>query len=59
MRQLRKIYIILLVSKSSVVEFVSFDNRAFELVSGNGFIHLSQKIFDAGKDFYKSQVLTF
>jgi len=31
------------------------DNRAFELVSGDGFIHLAQTIFDVVKDLYKSQ----
>jgi hypothetical protein len=40
---------------NATVEFVSLDNRAFELVSGDGFIHLAQTIFDVGQDLYKSQ----
>jgi hypothetical protein len=38
---------------NATVEFVSLDNRAFELVCGDGFIHLAQTIFDVGQDLYK------
>lgn len=37
----------------ALVEFVSLDNRAFELVHGNGFVHLVQTISDVGQNLYK------
>ncbi|UJR13010.1 hypothetical protein I4U23_000036 [Adineta vaga] len=36
----------------AAVEFVSLDNRAFELLAGDGFVHLVQTIFEAGQDSY-------
>ena len=39
---------------SAVVEFVCLDNRAFELIASDGFIHLAQIIFNVGQDLYKS-----
>ena len=38
----------------SVVESVCLDNRAFELIVGDRFIHLTQIIFDVDQDLYKS-----
>ncbi|CAF4559875.1 unnamed protein product, partial [Rotaria magnacalcarata] len=37
------------------VELVAMDNRAFELLGGNGFINLAQTIFDVGQELSKSQ----
>ncbi|CAF3571137.1 unnamed protein product [Rotaria socialis] len=36
------------------VEFVALDNRAFELVSGDGFIYLAQTILNVGQDLSKT-----
>ncbi|CAF3243261.1 unnamed protein product [Rotaria sp. Silwood2] len=38
----------------ATVEFVAVDNRAFELVSGDGFINLAQTIFNVGQDLSKT-----
>ena len=38
----------------TTVEFVALDNRAFELVSGYGFINLAQTIFKVGQDLSKT-----
>ncbi|CAF4710290.1 unnamed protein product, partial [Rotaria magnacalcarata] len=40
---------------NATVELVATDNRAFELVGGNGFINLAQTIFDVGQQMSKSQ----
>ncbi|CAM4921723.1 unnamed protein product [Rotaria socialis] len=40
---------------NATVELVAMDNRAFELVGGNGFINLAQTIFDVGQELSKSQ----
>ena len=39
---------------SAVVESVCLGNRAFELIVGDRFIHLTQIIFDVSQDLYKS-----
>jgi len=38
----------------ATVEFVASDNRAFELISGVGFIGLAQAIFDVGQNLSKT-----
>jgi len=37
--------------KMACTEFIALDSRAFELVSGEGFLQMAQSIFDAGKQF--------
>ncbi|CAM4848544.1 unnamed protein product, partial [Rotaria magnacalcarata] len=40
---------------NATVELVAMDNRAFELVGGNGFINLAQTIFDVRQELSKSE----
>jgi Hermes transposase DNA-binding domain len=40
--------------KMACTQFVALDSRAFELVSGDGFLQMAQSIFDAGKHFNPS-----
>ena len=40
---------------NACVEFVALDNRAFEIVSGDGFMNLARTIFNAGQDLKKSR----
>jgi hypothetical protein len=40
---------------NATVEFVSLDNRAFELISGSGFINLTQTVLDVGHSLSNTQ----
>jgi hypothetical protein len=42
---------------TAIVEFVSLDNRAVELIARGRFVHLVQTIFEAGQDLYRLHVV--
>ncbi|CAF4769321.1 unnamed protein product, partial [Rotaria sp. Silwood2] len=42
---------------NAAVELVSLDSRAFELISGDGFINFAQTVLDVGQNLSNKQNL--